>query len=62
MVSVRAHAALLLILTIASDIYAQEKVNEGDTTKVSPSFILQEKVRQWVDVQKLRSKEAARWQ
>ncbi len=62
MVSIRAYAALLLSLTIASDIYAQEKVNEGDTTNVSPSFILQEKVRQWVDVQKLRSKEAARWQ
>jgi len=62
MVSVRAHAALLLVLTIASNTYAQDTVTGGGTTKVSPSAILQEKVRQWVDVQKLRGKEAARWQ
>ena len=62
MVSVKAHTILLLSLIIASGIYAQETVNEGDTLKVSPSTVLQEKVRQWVDVQKLRGKEAARWQ
>jgi hypothetical protein len=62
MVSVKAHAILLLSLIIASGIYAQETVDEGDTLKVSPSAVLQEKVRQWVDVQKLRGKEAARWQ
>lgn len=62
MVTVRVYAVLLLSLITASDIYAQATVDEGDTTKVSPSALLQEKVRQWVDVQKTRSEEAARWQ
>ena len=62
MVSVKTHTILLLSLIIACNIYAQETVNEGGTAKVSPSAILQEKVRQWVDVQKQRGKEASQWQ
>ena len=62
MVNVRAYAVLLLSLITTFSIHAQGTANQSDTTKVSPSSLLQEKVRQWVDVQKLRSKEAARWQ
>ncbi len=62
MVSIRLYAVLLLSLIIKTDYYSQELVSEGDTIKVSPSAVLQEKVRQWVDVQKQRSEETARWQ
>ncbi|MED5584930.1 MAG: DUF3450 family protein [Verrucomicrobiota bacterium] len=62
MVSIRLYALLLLSLIIKTDYYSQELVSEGDTIKVSPSAALQEKVRQWVDVQKQRSEETARWQ
>ena len=62
MVSIRLYAVLLLSLIIKTDYYSQELVSEGDTIKVSPSAVLQEKVRQWVDVQKQRSEEASRWQ
>ena len=62
MVSIRLYALLLLSLIIKTDYYSQELVSKGDTIKVSPSAALQEKVRQWVDVQKQRSEETARWQ
>ena len=52
---------VLLLLFTATAAHTQEKIADGDTQKVSPSFILQEKVRQWVEVQKIRSKERADW-
>ncbi len=52
---------VLLLLFSAMTAHAQEKIADGDTQKVSPSFVLQEKVRQWVETQKLRSKERADW-
>jgi len=53
--------AVLLLLFTATAAHTQEKITDGGTQKVSPSFVLQEKVRQWVDAQKLRSKERADW-
>ena len=50
---------LLLFFTTAAQ--SQEKIADGDTQKVSPSFILQEKIRQWVETQKLQGKESADW-
>ena len=50
---------LLLFFTTAAQ--SQEKIADGDTQKVSPSFILQEKIRQWVETQKLQGKERADW-
>ena len=52
---------VLLLLFTATAAHAQEKIADGDTQKVSPSFVLQEKVRQWVEAQKIRSKERADW-
>ena len=52
---------VLLLLFTATAAHTQEKIADGDTQKVSPSFVLQEKVRQWVEVQKIRSKERADW-
>ena len=52
---------VLLLLFLATAAHTQEKIADGDTQKVSPSFVLQEKVRQWVQAQKLRSKERADW-
>ena len=52
---------VLLLLFTATAAHTQEKIAGGDTQKVSPSFVLQEKVRQWVEVQKIRSKERADW-
>ena len=52
---------VLLLLFTATAAHTQEKIADGDTQKVSPSFVLQEKVRQWVEAQKLRSKERADW-
>ena len=50
-----------LLLFSATAAQSQEKIADGDTQKVSPSFILQEKIRQWVETQKLRGKESADW-
>jgi hypothetical protein len=50
-----------LLLFSATAAQPQEKIADGDTQKVSPSFILQEKIRQWVETQKLRGKESADW-
>ena len=52
---------VLLLLFTATAAHTQEKIADGDTQKVSPSFVLQEKVRQWVDAQKIRSRERADW-
>jgi hypothetical protein len=51
---------LLLFFTTAAQ--TQDTITDGDTQKVSPSSVLQEKVRQWVEIQKLRSKEKADWE
>ena len=50
---------VLLLLFTATAAHTQEKIADGDTQKVSPSFILQEKIRQWVETQKLQGKESA---
>lgn len=50
-----------LLLFSATAAQSQEKIADGDTQKVSPSFILQEKIRQWVETQKLQGKESADW-
>jgi len=52
---------VLLLLFTATAAHTQEKIAYGDIQKVSPSFVLQEKVRQWVDAQKIRSRERADW-
>ena len=52
---------VFLLLFTATAAQTQEKIADGDTQKVSPSFILQEKIRQWVETQKLRGKERADW-
>ena len=52
---------VFLLLFYATAAQTQEKIADGDTQKVSPSFILQEKIRQWVETQKLRGKERADW-
>ena len=50
-----------MLLLLATAAQTQETITDGDTQKVSPSFLLQEKVRQWVETQKLRGKEKADW-
>ena len=50
-----------LLLFFATAAQTQDTITDGDTQKVSPSFLLQEKVRQWVETQKLRGKEKADW-
>ncbi len=52
---------VLMLLLLATAAQTQETITDGDTQKVSPSFLLQEKVRQWVETQKLRGKEKADW-
>ncbi len=52
--------SLLLFLTTAAQ--TQDTITDGDALKVSPSYVLQEKVRQWVEIQKLRSKEKTDWE
>ena len=52
---------VLMLLLFATAAQTQETITDGDTQKVSPSFLLQEKVRQWVETQKLRGKEKADW-
>ncbi len=41
---------------------AQEAPKAGGTDPVPPAAVLQEKVREWVRVQKLRGEEGARWE
>ena len=50
---------LLFLTTVAQ---TQDTITDGDALKVSPSYVLQEKVRQWVEIQKLRSKEKTDWE
>ena len=52
---------VFLLLFYATAAQTQEKIADGDTQKVSPSFILQEKIRQWVETQKAQGKERADW-
>ena len=52
---------VFLLLFFATAAQTQDTITDGDTQKVSPSFLLQEKVRQWVETQKLRGKEKADW-
>ena len=51
---------LLLFLTTVAQ--TQDTITDGDALKVSQSYVLQEKVRQWVEIQKLRSKEKTDWE
>ena len=46
---------------VAAISVSQGQIPAGSTEKVPPAGIIREKVEQWVEVQTLRSKEAAEW-
>lgn len=53
--------ALVAALPSVATVAAQEGLGAGDTDAVPPVAVLQEKVREWVRVQKLRGEESADW-